>query len=111
MASTRVPASLCRTLRNRTEDGDGSTELAEEYDLSVGTIRYHVYGECGHEVEPEALRPPPVGLSKSECREIRTGYASGEDIDDIAEELGHTWKTTVRHLSGECTHDEDDLVV
>lgn len=111
MPSTTVPASLCSTLRNRTEEDVGSSELAEEHDLSVGTIRYHIYGECGHEVEPESLTPPPVGLSESECREIRSRYASGADVDDIAEELGHTWKTTVRHLSGECHHDEDDLVV
>jgi 5-methylcytosine-specific restriction protein A len=25
--------------------------------------------------------------------------------------MDHTWKTTVRHLSGECHHDEDELVV
>jgi 5-methylcytosine-specific restriction protein A len=111
MASTRVSVSLCSTLRNRTEAGDGSTELADEYDLSVGTIRYHIYGECGHDVEPESLTPPPVGLSESECREIRTRYASSADLDDIAEELGHTWKATARHLFGECHHDEDDLVV
>lgn len=111
MSSTTVPASLCSTLRNRTEEGVGSSELAEAFDLSVGTIRYHIYGECGHEVEPESLTPPPVGLLESECREIRSRYASGADIDDIAEELGHTWKTSVRHLSGECNHDEDDLVV
>jgi 5-methylcytosine-specific restriction protein A len=111
MSSTAVPASLCSTLRNRTEQGDGSSELAEEYDLSVGTIRYHIYGECGHEVEPESLTPPPVGLSESECREIRSRYASGEDVDDIAEVVNHTWQTTVKHLSGECHHENDDLVV
>lgn len=111
MASATVPASLCSTLRDRTEQGDGSTELAEEYDLSVGTIRYHIYGECGHDIDPEALTPPPVGLPETECREIRSRYASGEDVDAIADALDHTWKTTVRHLSGECHHGEDELTV
>lgn len=111
MSSSTVSSSLCSTLRNKTEEGVGSSELAAAYDLSVGTIRYHIYGECGHEVEPESITPPPVGLPVSECREIRSQYASGVEVDDIAEDLGHTWKTTVRHLSGECNHDEDDLVV
>lgn len=111
MAKATVSASLCSTLRDRTERGDGSADLAEEYDLSVGTIRYHIYGECGHDVDPEALTPPPVGLPETECREIRSRYASGEDADVIAEALDHTWKTTIRHLSGECHHGDDELTV
>lgn len=111
MSSTRVSASICNELRRRAEEGAESSKLAQKYDISVGTIRYHIYGECNHAVEPEPLTPPDVGLTQAECRQIRSRYASGEEVDYIAESMGHTWKTTVRHLSGACHHEEDDLVV
>jgi 5-methylcytosine-specific restriction protein A len=111
MSSTTVSKSLCSSLRNQAASGDTATTLAEDHDISVGTIRYHVYGECGHEAGPDSLTPAHPELPRDECREIRSRYAEGDSADDIATSLNHTWKTTVRHLTGECSHDGDALVV
>lgn len=111
MAAGIVSPSLCGDLRTQASEGASSSELAEEHDLSVGTIRYHIYGDCGHDVDTTALTPDSPEISEEECHKLRTQFAAGDAADDIAQEFGHTWKTTARHISGECSHDGDELTV
>lgn len=50
-------------------------------------------------------------IPEPECNQMRSQYASGTGVDNIADEFDHTWKTVVRHLSGACSHEENELVV
>ena len=111
MSAEVVSESLCSDLRNEAAEKASTSELAEQYGFSVGTIRYHIYGDCKHDIELSALSPESPEIPKSECDQIRSRFAAGTDIDDLVEDFDHTWKTVVRHLSGECSHEDDELVV
>lgn len=107
----RVSEDLCANFRERVDDGTSPVKVAEENDLSAGTVQYHVYGECSHEIETPPLTPSGPGLPEEKCSRLRSGYASGEDANSLADTHGHTWKTVVRHLTGECSHGEGELTV
>jgi len=106
-----VSDALCAEFREQVDGGATTAEIAEENNLNTGTIQYHVYGECSHDIGVPPLTPTEPGLPEEECSELRSEYASGEDANSLADSYGHTWKTIIRHLTGECSHGEGGLTV
>lgn len=106
-----VSEDLCADFREQVNNGTSPAKIAEVNDLSANTVQYHVYGECSHDIEIQPLTPSGPGLPEEECSKLRREYASGEDANSLADSHGHTWKTVVRHLTGECSHGEGELTV
>lgn len=108
--STTITQDVCEELRVQASNDRPTRELAKAFDVGVGTIRYHVHGECSHVTTASPLARPGSGLDGTRCHEIRTQFAAGDDPDTIADELGHSWKTVVTHLTGDCDHGDERVV-
>lgn len=101
-----IAVDLCEELRQSYQHTDGLSKLQDEFDLDIDTIRYHLYGDCDHTTEVDAVTPPVEHrVSAEDCRRYRQRVNEGESPRTLAEEVRTGWRTLVKHLAGECRHD------
>ena len=102
-----VSERQCQEWRIAYRDGKSPYELAVESDYPRTGVYEHLVGDCGHGGdEPPISRGQTHNISISECRDIRDRYDSGESVETLQASTGRRWKTLVRHLTGNCSHDD-----
>lgn len=102
-----VAKTQCSEWRIEYREGQSPYRIARNHDVNRKLVLTHLRGECNHVVtEPPISRNRSHNLSTAECRDVREAYHSESSIEDLQESTGRRWKTLVRHLTGNCTHDE-----
>ncbi|SNR65483.1 Helix-hairpin-helix domain-containing protein [Halorubrum ezzemoulense] len=102
-----VPERHCQNWRTLYRDGMSPYEIATENGHSRRVVREHLVGDCAHDGE---ITPVPRGrtheMSAPECRAVRRQYTDGDSIETLLDWTGRRWRTLVRHLTGECSHEK-----
>lgn len=105
---TLLSPAECELIREQYSHNTGIDPLAERLDVTRETLRYHLYGDCSHDVEPDPVTPPVQHqMDVDECELLRRQFAAGADIEDLKETLNTRWRSMVRHLTDSCTHDSE----
>lgn len=108
MSEEIVTPTQCRQIREQYSHREGFDPLIDEHDIEGESLRYHLYGDCSHDIDVEPITPPVEHqLGDDECRSIRERHEDGQDIRTILEREEVRWSPLVRHLTGNCTHEND----
>jgi len=103
-----VTEDRCRQIREQYAHREGIEPLAEDHGVELDTLRYHLYGDCGHDVVVEPVTPPvEYRLDADECRSLRQRYADGEAVEALQDSFDTQWRSIIRHLTGSCQHEID----
>ncbi len=103
---SQVSEQQCHDWRVAYRDGKLPYELAVESNYPRADVHDHLIGECSHNgEEPPISRGRTHNVTAPECRDIRDRYAAEESIEALQTSTGRRWKTLVRHLTGNCSHD------
>lgn len=102
-----VSERQCQEWRTAYRNGKSPYELAVESECPRSGVYEHLVGECSHGgEEPPISRGRTHNMSVIECRDVRDRYVAGESVETLQASTGRRWKTLVRHLTGNCSHDE-----
>lgn len=103
-----ISATECARVRQTYNHNEGLEALSDEVGLEVNTIRYHLYGDCTHDIDVEPVVPPVEHrISEEECNRYRRRIHGGESPHDLSDEIDTRWRSLARHLAGECDHDSE----
>lgn len=104
---SQVSERQCQKWRAAYHSGESPYGIAVESDYSRRVVHEHLIGECSHDVDEASIpRGRTHNVTARECRDIRDRYAEGESIEGLQASTGRRWQTFVRHLTGDCSHDE-----
>jgi len=108
METETITAEECAEIRQDYSFTDGFDPLLETYNISVETLRTHLYGDCEHDVAVDPTVPPSEQqVSANECRFLRNSIHNGETIVELAEKTNRNRQTITKHVIGECSHSVD----
>jgi len=100
----------CSVMREMARDGFSQRELGDRFDVSHGTARYHITGECSceHSVPPaeydfEGSRK----VGRRECELLRNLAGSGVPHAELGDDIGLdlSRRCAGKHVRGNCSHD------
>lgn len=102
-----VTPSQCVDYRERA-GMESFEDIAETAPFNSATVRYHVRGECSHEVDTSPRKTHSTeNVDEEECSIIRSLHDEGMSRVEIAESSGRSRSTVRHHLHGNCDHPEE----
>lgn len=108
-----VSAEDCEQFRMWAADGERPESIAERPTVAVAveTVRYHVIGNCAHDIDHPPVRRSGYRVTERKCAQFREWAVEGQVAKDIAarEDVCVAPKTVGRHLRGVCPHDEAQI--
>ncbi|ACV11896.1 HNH endonuclease [Halorhabdus utahensis DSM 12940] len=108
MEESVVSPERCATIRREYSQQTGFDPLVEELDIEKQELRHHLYGDCSHDIAIEPIDPPVSHqLDADQCQEIRNLFADGFDTETLEQRFETRWRPIARHLTGECSHNND----
>lgn len=102
-----ISEQQCEDWRIAYRNGETPYQVSVESDVPRSVVHQHLTGECDHTLNtPSITGGRTHEVSNAECRDIRDRYANNESIESLQQRTGRRWKTLVKHLTGQCSHDQ-----